>query len=1182
MSRRKYSRRIEREAKGNRRRRSWLFESLESRWLLAADLQYPGTSLVTDFTLQVQSGGSAPILRLMQTGSSNVVSQVTLSSAGDTTVNVRASELRDVRGDTLRIEMPSLNLLNTFVSANGGSFIINFDGGLDIATGLPLPIADDAVRLEGTGTYTIGFGFTVQSSSDITIAADSPSFTGAFAAKSMATTAGRGDTTDLTKILAIPQTSISMMGGKITATNITLQAVSTVNVQINATTPLGDSLRFGTVIVVSDAKIDVAGSAQLAASGALLMEANSNVTTSVQRQPQADGNSADDKTTDAAISISIINSNANVHIGGASIITAGGTATILAENTNDITSVADGIGGTSNAGGTLATSVVTGGTHLSIDGTASVTSAGNMTLRSRSNRTATTNSIATPKGMSDDGNSITTTRSEQALADNDASTSEGSIKFSAAVAVGSLTGDTTARIVGGTTSGPIVHSTGGTLTLLADESHNLTYNADGTTTDGSNDSGIGIAVAISNVNSTSQASVGGVASLRGSTVAVEGRVPTGIVTLDAKGGRKGSSVSDAAFGLAGSVAIGVNKVDAIAMIEPGAIVTLTPAANLVLNASANTNEIARAIPMTSGSGSTGIGASFALNINDHTTAAKVDNGTAVSNLNNLTLSSTAVNNVTTQSKAGAVGGTAIAASVALTVANEDTLATLGNGSLLSIGGALSLTADHLGVHDTQATGGATNAQSAAIGGVFSLAFVDVNTKTSTARDLSVGGAMTFVSTDGTSSVSNSSGTAGGNDSEGGDTDTQTTRHRNKGDTRAFSRGARDSTSLGAQPKAETSDGPIAIAAALALNLVDINVASQLPAGRSITTGGTTTLRALTNTDAVANASAEAVGTGALGIAAAGSINKVVTITDASIAGTTSINTKGLTIEALMRTLGSDVTHTMTADATSGSGSASIGISGSASLNLIDTQTTAVVASNASVIGLTAQPLIVRAENRTDQRAKTKPKVGASEDFGLGASLALNRLNNTTTAQIADSAIIGGTPSQLTIETNSAHSSSAEAEAGAASNIGVGAGVALSIVRNESTARLGTGAGLTLSSSPTASATVRTTATSTINTKAHATAVGSRVGIGASAGIADIDELSSATIARDLTLGGALLLQSNATNSSAVDAKASAKGNSSTAPNADGEKLKLRNQTPNTGGANNSLPNLSTLMSSNSN
>ncbi len=92
---------------------------------------------------------------------------------------MRASGQKDVRGDRLNIDLNSLNLLNTFVAANGGSFTINFDGGLDITTGLPLPVFDDAVFVNGSGTNAIGFSLIVQSSSDITLAPGIANFTAA-------------------------------------------------------------------------------------------------------------------------------------------------------------------------------------------------------------------------------------------------------------------------------------------------------------------------------------------------------------------------------------------------------------------------------------------------------------------------------------------------------------------------------------------------------------------------------------------------------------------------------------------------------------------------------------------------------------------------------------------------------------------------------------------------------------------------------------------------------------------------------------------------------------------------------------------------------------------------------------------------------------------------------------------
>ncbi|MDZ4850774.1 MAG: hypothetical protein SGI77_15915, partial [Pirellulaceae bacterium] len=318
-----------------------LIESLELRTLLAADLTYPETELASDFIFRAVSAGTTPQVQLLRTAGGTVVASATLTGSGDAQVNIRRSGLSDLRGDTIRFDLPSLNLLSTFVVSSGGVFTVNFVGGLDVATGLPLPVADDAVRLEGSGAYNVGFSFVVLSSSDITIAAGSPAFSGGFTAKSVATNSGQADTTDPTKVIAIPKTLIAMTSGSISATNITLQALSTVNVQIDATSLLGTSIRFGTSVVDSGAKVDISGSAALTASGTLTIDANSTVTSSVQRKPQADGNSSDDKTSDAAIAIASATSNASVHLGGTAVVTVGGIANVSVLNTSTVTSIAD-------------------------------------------------------------------------------------------------------------------------------------------------------------------------------------------------------------------------------------------------------------------------------------------------------------------------------------------------------------------------------------------------------------------------------------------------------------------------------------------------------------------------------------------------------------------------------------------------------------------------------------------------------------------------------------------------------------------------------------------------------------------------------------------------------------------------------------------------------------------------
>ena len=221
--------------------RRFLFEPLEQRILLAADLSYPDTNLASDYIVRVVSGGASPVVQLLESSTSAVVNSVSLDSASDVQVNVRRQSATgaDIRGDTIRIDTPSFSLLNTFVADKGGLFTVNFDGGLDINASLPLPIADDTLRIEGSGAYSLGYSFVVLSTSDIVIAAGSPTFTGSFTAKSLATNIGKSDATDPTKFISIPHTSITIGGGSLRASSISLEATSTVNVTIDRTTALG-------------------------------------------------------------------------------------------------------------------------------------------------------------------------------------------------------------------------------------------------------------------------------------------------------------------------------------------------------------------------------------------------------------------------------------------------------------------------------------------------------------------------------------------------------------------------------------------------------------------------------------------------------------------------------------------------------------------------------------------------------------------------------------------------------------------------------------------------------------------------------------------------------------------------------------------------------------------------------
>ncbi len=78
------------------------------------------------------------------------------------------------------------------------------------------------------------------------------------------------------------------------------------------------------------------------------------------------------------------------------------------------------------------------------------------------------------------------------------------------------------------------------------------------------------------------------------------------------------------------------------------------------------------------------------------------------------------------------------------------------------------------------------------------------------------------------------------------------------------------------------------------------------------------------------------------------------------------------------------------------------------------------------------------------------------------------------------------------------------------------------------------------------------------------------------GIADVDENSSATLARDVTTSGALTLVSTSNVSSTIQSNPSAKGNSQSGRSADAEANRQRNTTPNRG-SDGTLPSISGLL-----
>jgi len=276
----------------------------------------------------------------------------------------------------------------------------------------------------------------------------------------------------------------------------------------------------------------------------------------------------------------------------------------------------------------------------------------------------------------------------------------------------------------------------------------------------------------------------------------------------------------------------------------------------------------------------------------------------------------------------------------------------------------------------------------------------------------------------------------------------------------------------------------------------------------------------------------------------------------------------------------DTRHTFVTEAISGAGAKTVAIAGSVALNLIDSTTEARINSSATVGGLNnVSDITVTATSNTSSASKAKPNDdGATVDtVGIGASLALNRLDHQVSAVIDNSVVFVGTGRNFNVAANANHIAATESTAGGNNTNGIAGSVALAIIVNTTLASFGTGGAVTL----TGTGDVRATHTRVSAAKADATVTGSNVGIGVGASINDDEETSSAFLSRSLTLAGALNVLSTSSATSTIDTKSTAKGADSQSGTPDQNTNKQRNQTPNTGSVSTLPSGISAMTSGNS-
>ena len=751
-----------------------------------------------------------------------------------------------------------------------------------------------------------------------------------------------------------------------------------------------------------------------------------------------------------------------------------------------------------------------------------------------------------------------------------AETSEGKVTVAAAVAI-NVQNSTVSASVPNTVN---ITSNIGVLNILTSSNTDgsVTTNASAVGEDGAQAQiGIGAAVSVNVVRSASDATLGaGTHDVKGVNISAN-KLDVAALALNSASTttRSDTYLSSATSGAGGTKvgiagALGLNIVDtsSVASIADGADVTLS--GDVSISADNQTKTTAEALPVegTAG-GSVGIGASAAINILGNRAIAKVGNNVTLTNADNLTVSASAVHDITTTAEAGASGGVSIVPVLALALVTNTASATIGsNASTLTVNDTVSVTAEQDATETTDASATAVG-DKVAVGIALSLALVTDKVVVSTDRSIiATTGDVTFsasgISTGSLTVTAGASGAAEADENDestdgGGDVDTKVTDQFDFASATQSSSNVGDSeqksdtaTTSGQDRSAGTSEGKLSVAAAVGVNVVTSSVSANMTDGRDITAGGRLTVIAVNGTSGSVTSDASASGT-QVSIGAAASVN-AITSTNIARLGAATYTANGVTVSALKATPpNTPHVDNFITSAKSGAGGTKVGIAGALAINLIASSSEATVSGSAIVNAGTGSSTI-SADQQMTANASAAPlddSATSGGKVGIGASVALNLITTTSTAQIEDGATFNG-GAGISVQANSDISTVTEAKAGSEGGIAVDAVVALALLDITTTARIGTGNSITTAGNVTISATGagENTATGTGEAAGGKVGVGAAVAVIAGGGNRSTDILdtsvTSAVLARNLD-ASALTISASSSRSYEAYATASSGG-----------------------------------------
>ncbi len=346
--------------------------------------------------------------------------------------------------------------------------------------------------------------------------------------------------------------------------------------------------------------------------------------------------------------------------------------------------------------------------------------------------------------------------------------------------------------------------------------------------------------------------------------------------------------------------------------------------------------------------------------------------------------------------------------------------------------------------------------------------------------------------------------------------------------------------------AQTSSGGLGLAGAFA------NTKSERIT--EVIVSGTVSLRANDNIDLASSMAGTTIttadgkstnnaGNEGDGVGVAVAIDRATHQNRAVLDGTLSVTATQLNVNAVS----SNDSHTTTAN--SGAGAAEVGVAGGFARTVLETVTESILADGATLVA-DGTNVAFRSESKPSIESQAVPAGNTQgETRGIGASVAMTRLDNQTVARVGEQSQVTAANAltlQSTVEETVATNAVTGVEGGSANS----AGVATAVIESNAIAELGNGALMNLEGN----LLIDAKHIGNVNTTVAGDVAGETAARGGSFALNDVQVNALATLSRSLQTSGAVDVNSSSGGAVNAEAKSSVTGSPETEQTADQQAL----------------------------